>query len=193
MCTVGLPPCVGVRASLSLSLFLSLARSFSRSLSLSLPLSADRFILSSAQFLAMISTHADGSFVSILLFTGFNMETDVGIDAGSVPVWIRSGFSEGCSRFAVWRRFGSFTLGQGSGGGFQQMPQTDSSALSSLLCHSFICSVIHCGDLTLRAMAALREPGFSRRAACDGQPGRCSGVSDGAVLPLRFPSEDWIW
>ena len=30
----------------------------------------------------------DGTFVFILLFIGFNVETDVGIDANSVPAWI---------------------------------------------------------------------------------------------------------
>ena len=35
----------------------------------------------------MISTD-DGTFVFILLFIGFNVETDVGINASSVPVWI---------------------------------------------------------------------------------------------------------
>ena len=35
----------------------------------------------------MISTD-NGTFVFILLFIGFKVETDVGINASSVPVWI---------------------------------------------------------------------------------------------------------
>ena len=35
----------------------------------------------------MISTD-DGTFVFILLFIGFKVETDIEINASSVPVWI---------------------------------------------------------------------------------------------------------
>ena len=49
--------------------------------------SADRFTLSSAKFLVMISAD-DGTFVLILLFIGFKVETDVVINANSVPVCI---------------------------------------------------------------------------------------------------------
>ena len=35
----------------------------------------------------MISTD-DGTFVFILLFVGFKVETDVGINTSSVPIWI---------------------------------------------------------------------------------------------------------
>ena len=38
----------------------------------------------------------------------------------------------------------------------------------------------------LRSERAPRGLAFSRRAACDGQPGWFSDVSDGAVLRLRF-------
>ena len=45
---------------------------------------AVRFNLSPAKFLLMISTD-DGALVFILLFIGFNVETDVGINESSVP------------------------------------------------------------------------------------------------------------
>ena len=50
-------------------------------------LSADGFILPSAKFLLMVSTD-DGTFVFILLFIGFKVETAAGINASCVPVWI---------------------------------------------------------------------------------------------------------
>ena len=40
-------------------------------------------------FFLVISTD-DGTFAFILLFIGFKVETDVGINASSVPVWILS-------------------------------------------------------------------------------------------------------
>ena len=40
-------------------------------------------------FFLVISTD-DGTFVLILLFIGFKVDTDVGINASSVPVWISS-------------------------------------------------------------------------------------------------------
>ena len=43
--------------------------------------------MSSAKFLLMISTD-DGTFVFVLFLVGFKVETDVGINASSVPVWI---------------------------------------------------------------------------------------------------------
>ena len=53
-------------------------------------------------FFLVISTD-DGTFAFILLFIGFKVETDVGINASSVPVWI--------FRFRAWRFEGS-DLGQ---------------------------------------------------------------------------------
>ena len=48
---------------------------------------AVQFNVSSAKFLLMISIDI-GTFVFILLFIGFNVETDVGINESSVPIRI---------------------------------------------------------------------------------------------------------
>ena len=47
-------------------------------------LSAVQFTLSSTKFLVMTSTD-DGTFVFILVFVGYKVETDVGINEGYVP------------------------------------------------------------------------------------------------------------
>ena len=43
--------------------------------------------MSSAKFL-LVNSKDDGTFVFILLFFGSKVETDVGFNASSVPVWI---------------------------------------------------------------------------------------------------------
>ena len=71
---------------------------------------ADQFILSSAKFLLIISTD-HGMFVIIPLFIGFQIETDLGINASTAPVGLQFGFSDCFSCFAFWRfRFGAVLI-----------------------------------------------------------------------------------
>ena len=100
-------------------------------------LSADPFILSSAKFLLMISTD-DGTFVFILLFIRFNVDTDAGFDAGSVPVRIFRMLS--CSAFRGFR-FGAAPIIYSSAKFRRRIP-VDAA-------NRFFCSVIpwsHCRD-----------------------------------------------